>query len=77
MSVALPPLGGTCALKVAVSGPGGTATACPAPRDWMAGENAQAMTQAGGWVDNAIFHNRDASTGLNCWARAVTAGIVS
>lgn len=77
MSTTVSPFGGTCALKRAVTAQGGIATACPAPNDWLAGEFAMAMTQSAGWVDNAFFHNRATSTGLDCWARAVAVGIVS
>lgn len=78
MSQQVPPMGATCALKRAAVGPGGTATACPAPIDWTMNEMARSQTQTpGGWIDNALFHDRDHATGLDCWTRALNARIVS
>ncbi len=68
------PLGGTCALLVAVTGPGGTASACPSPRNWQLNEMAMVGTYVQGYIQPALYHNRGGT--MNCFSRAVTAGIV-
>lgn len=75
----LSPLGGRCTLASAVTASLGTATACPSPTDWQRSEQAAYM-QAGPGGYTAIFHDRSRTTptslSMDCWSRAVTAGMV-
>lgn len=74
------PLGARCALATAITTTQGTATACPSPADWQAGEQAAYMLQdpQGNWA--ALFHDRAAnavtSLSMDCWSRAAAVGAV-
>mgnify|MGYP001586552000 CR=1 FL=1 len=75
------PLGTRCALARAIVTSLGTATSCPSPTDWQAGEQAAYVLQdpVGNWA--ALFHDRTAnavaSISMDCWARAASVGAVS
>ena len=77
----LTPLGARCALARAIVTSLGTATSCPSPTEWLAGEQAAYVIQdpPGNWA--ALFHDRAAnavaSISMDCWSRAASAGAVS
>lgn len=81
MKGSINPLNGRCALATAVVGPLGTATACPSPSDWQRGEVAAYAIQdpPGNW--QSIFHDRGAASAasiqMDCYSRALAAGVVS